>query len=124
MTTNFETLAADIEGRKAGLDADLTARAMSAIGERHPDLVPAGRTEEISVEALLHLADQLVPGWSILFRGKAQEPDGHWSCTIRETMSRDSDEFIGHGKAPDLTAALLAAILRVVSYRSRSSLQA
>lgn len=124
MTTNIRTLADEVENEESGLTDALAARAISAIRKRHPDIVPDGGTDGLSVETLLHLADQLVPGWSILLRGKAHEPDGHWSCTIRESMTRDSDEFIGRGSAPDLAAALLAAILRVVAYRSRSGLEA
>ena len=52
-------------------------------------------------------------------RGKAMEPDGHWRCTLRESASRDSDEFIGDGKGADLSSAILAAILRVIEFQAQ-----
>jgi len=98
-------------------DADV-APVLEAIRNVRPDL--AVKAEELrSVEKLLHFVDGVVPGWNILLRGRALEPDGHWRCTLRENVSRDSDEYIGTGKGACLSSAILAAILRVIDYQAQ-----
>lgn len=72
-----------------------------------------------SSDDVLHLIDVIAPGWSIRLKGKAFEPDGHWSCTLRPSETRDEDEFIGHAKGPHLANAMMGALLRVLAYRIR-----
>jgi hypothetical protein len=88
-----------------------------AIRKVRPDLAVED-AELCSVETLLHFVDRVVPGWTILLRGKALEADGHWRCTLREDVSRDSDEYIGVGKGACLSSAILAATLRVIDHQA------
>ena len=114
----------DLQGaadRGGAVEAELTEAmavpVLEAIRNARPDLVVEA-TELRSVEGLLHFVDRVVPGWSILLRGKALERDGHWHCTLREVTSRDSDEYVGVGKGAYLLSAILAAILRVIDYQT------
>lgn len=66
-----------------------------------------------STDDLLAIVNIVLPGWTVSVKGKAWQPNGHWTCSLRKTSSRDSDEFIGVGRAPTLPHALLAALLRV-----------
>ena len=59
------------------------------------------------------VADAAYPNWSIHIRGRANDRDGHWHCTLRESESRDSDAAIGVGRAPILGHAILAAVIRL-----------
>lgn len=70
-----------------------------------------------STDAALHAVDATVPGWEISIRGIAREPDGHWTCTLRETSATDEDAVIGIGRSPALPCALIAALLRVGAVR-------
>ncbi|MEM7643273.1 MAG: hypothetical protein AAF366_12170 [Pseudomonadota bacterium] len=69
-----------------------------------------------STDAVLHLIDDIVPGWTIRIKGKAMEPDGHWQCTLRRSSARDNDEFIGAGRGKVLSHALVSALLATVNY--------
>ena len=42
------------------------------------------------------VADAAYPNWSIHIRGRANDRDGHWHCTLRESESRDR-----HGNAAE-----------------------
>lgn len=59
------------------------------------------------------IADHAFPNWSVHIRGRTNEKDGHWRCTMRENDSRDSDAYIGSGKSPVLSQAILAAVMRL-----------
>lgn len=59
------------------------------------------------------IADDAYPNWSIHIRGRANDADGHWRCTLRESDSRDSDAAIGTGRSPVLGQAVLAAVMRL-----------
>lgn len=59
------------------------------------------------------IADEAYPNWTIHIRGRANDADGHWRCTLRETDSRDSDAAIGVGRSPVLGQAVLAAVIRL-----------
>lgn len=63
-------------------------------------------------EAML-IADDAYPNWSVHIRGRANDRDGHWHCTLRKSDSRDSDAAIGAGRAPVLGQAILAAVIRL-----------
>lgn len=69
---------------------------------------PIGTTDQ----AIL-IADDAYPNWSIHIRGRANDRDGHWRCTLRENDSRDSDAAIGIGRSPVLGQAILAAVMRL-----------
>jgi hypothetical protein len=59
------------------------------------------------------IADEAYPNWSIHIRGRANDSDGHWHCTLRENDSRDSDAAIGIGRSPVLGQAILSAVVRL-----------
>ncbi len=71
-----------------------------------PDLIA------MTDQAIL-IADAAYPNWSIHIRGRTNDRDGHWHCTLRENDSRDSDAVIGIGHAPVLGHAILAAVMRL-----------
>lgn len=75
----------------------------------HPELLSD------PVEAVLHVIDRCLPGWTISLKGRAAEPDGHWHCSLREG-DMDNDRVIGSGDAPTVSLALLRALLVVASY--------
>jgi len=114
---NLLAAADRIEAEETQLTNVDVAPVLEAIRKVRPDLAVTD-AELRSVEKLLHFVDRVVPGWNILLRGKALEPDGHWICTLRESVSRDSDEYIGIGKGASLSSAILAAILRVIEYQT------
>ena len=95
-----DTLAAQVLDRVGRFDA---ARA-SGVEGRDLD----------STDRLMMLVCDTLPGWTVSVKGKAWQPNGHWVCSLRKTSSRDSDEYIGVGRAPTLPHALLAALLRVI----------
>ncbi len=70
-----------------------------------------------STDRILELIYAMLPGWTVSVKGKAWQPNGHWTCSLRKTSSRDSDEYIGIGRGPTLPHSLLAALLRVVAQR-------
>ncbi len=72
-----------------------------------------------STDAALRAADGAVPAWEISLRGVALEPHGHWHCSLRETSATDDDAVIGFGEAPSAARALIAALLRIASMRTR-----
>lgn len=78
----------------------------------HPELLSE------PTEAVLHFVDRCLPGWTISLLGRAAEPDGHWSCVLRESSSRDDDSVIGAGKAPTVCLALLEALVSVAIARA------
>ena len=65
------------------------------------------------VGQLLHMIDLSLPGWTIQLTGKAQEPDGHWRCSLLETRGSDEVEVIGLGTGHAVELALLEALLHV-----------
>ena len=61
------------------------------------------------------VADDAYPNWSVQIRGRANDQDGHWRCTLRENDRRDSDAAIGIGRSPILAQAVLAAVIRLAT---------
>ncbi len=124
MTTTsrqLEELAERIEAMTE-LDGDLAKSVAATLSGFLPDAsdkAPLAPSDVTSTDPLLHLVDELAPGWSIHFRGQALEPDGHWHCTLRASDSSDDDEFIGLAKGPNLSNTLTAALMRVIAYRKR-----
>ena len=114
---DLKALADIVESSGADLAAQTEIRA--AIAAMIPGLEP-GESEFGHTDDVLHLIDQVLPEWTISLTGKAHEPNGHWTCTLRESSWRDSDALLGLGKGPQPHQALLAAMLRVMALQSES----
>ncbi|MFG5384397.1 hypothetical protein [Yoonia sp. R2-816] len=82
-----------------------------------PAKIPADRLN--TTDAAMHIADDAFPNWAVHIRGRANDKDGHWRCTLRENDSRDSDAFIGTGRSPILGQAVLAAVMRLAMVRKK-----
>ncbi|WP_417424474.1 hypothetical protein [Hoeflea sp.] len=98
------------------LDAELYADVISALQNAFPD-ENFGESGALAArhptDAALHMVNTHLPGWSITLKGKAHEADGDWSCTLRQSDSRDNDAMIGVGNGPTLALALLVAFLKL-----------
>lgn len=77
---------------------------------------PVGEADFVA--QLLHMIDICLPGWTIQLTGKAQEPDGHWRCSLRETRGSDEVEVIGLGMGRAVDVALLEALLHVAEQKA------
>lgn len=113
MTQTLPELAAEVEAALS-LEAILAEKIMAALGEACGRKVK--RPELDSTDAVLALIFALRPGWDIAIHGTANLPNGHWSCTLRSSGVRDNDPYLGVGRGPTLPHALLAALLKVLSY--------
>lgn len=70
--------------------------------------------ERIGVtDTAMHIADHAFPNWIVHIHGRANDKDGHWRCTLRESDARDDDSVIGSGRSPVLAQAVLAATMRL-----------
>lgn len=67
-------------------------------------------------DAVLRLIEEVIPGWSVHASGRALASNGRWKCTLRQSDSRDNDEFVGSGGGKVLRNAMLAALLRTARY--------
>lgn len=72
-----------------------------------------------TTDGALLVADDAYPNWSVHIHGRANDRDGHWRCTLRESDSRDNDAVIGQGRSPVLAQAVLAAVLRLADLQKR-----
>jgi len=113
----IESLLKQIENAET-LEGDVLATAAVAVREVFPDAPLHPEVLAEPVEAVLHLVDRCLPNWTIQLTGKANEPDGHWRCSLRKSRGLDEDEVIGVGSAPTVTLALLTALLRVAEMKS------
>ncbi len=95
------------------LDGALLTEAADAARLALPSLPTDSLPAPDQVDAVLHLIDLALPGWSIQLTGKAIEPDGHWRCSLRETRGSDEIEIVGLGTGPVVALALLGALLDV-----------
>ncbi len=68
-----------------------------------------------SADGAILIVDRAYPNWSIHIRGRANDKDGHWNCTLREGGTRDNDAVMGAGRSPVLAQALLAAVFRLTA---------
>ena len=102
------------------LEADLLAAAADVVRAVFPDAPHHPEVLAEPVEAVLHLIDRCLPQWSIQLTGKAQEPDGHWRCSLRKSRGSDEDEVLGVGTGPTVALALLQALLRVSLQKASS----
>ena len=105
-----------------GSDPDLAAAVLDSMKSAFPNeaelmTLEYGLTE--STEAVLHLVSLNFPNWSIKLQGHAHEPDGRWTCTLREGATGDDDVLIGIGRGPTPALALLAALLRLLEIAGR-----
>lgn len=115
----INALADQVETAGAGDAAveDRVAEALATAFGEAPGL-PAQSSEFLeTTDAALHVLDTMAPGWEISIRGIAREPDGHWTCTLRESSVTDDDAVIGIGSSPALPCALIAALLRLGAMR-------
>ncbi len=72
-----------------------------------------------STDRILTIVYGSLPGWTVSLKGKTWQPNGHWVCSLRKTSSRDSDEYVGVGRAATMPHALMGAFLRVIGQRAR-----
>lgn len=106
--------------KKLETEHDLTVadfeKVVQAMHHIFPDDVAAGSNLALllnSTDDAILVADHAFPNWNVHIRGRANDHDGHWRCTLRENDSRDSDAFIGMGRSPVLSQAILAAVIRL-----------
>ncbi len=80
----------------------------------HSDVVKGLTADYVgTTDHAMLVADDAYPDWTVHIRGRANDKDGHWRCTLRESDSRDSDAAIGVGRSPVLSQAILAAVIRL-----------
>ena len=98
---------------------DLTIADFDGVGRALCFLLPDVMKDGANVkdlgttEGAILIADDAFPNWSVNIHGRANNKDGHWHCTLRESDGRDNDAAIGSGRSPVLAQAILAAVLRV-----------
>jgi hypothetical protein len=103
----------------AALDSALLAEAAAAVRSVFPAVPALDTSESEPVEAVLHMVDLALPGWSIQLTGKAMEPNGHWRCSLRETRGSDEIDVVGLGTGAVVALALLEALLSVAEQRAK-----
>jgi hypothetical protein len=115
-TENLMDLAARIEVLPT-YDAALTRQAFDLVSRDLPEadraMIEAGSLG--SIAAVLVLIDHALPGWAVSMTGIANDVNGHWTCTLRRSGAQDDDAFIGIGKGPKLSNALLGALLKALA---------
>lgn len=74
-----------------------------------------------TTDGAMIVADEAYPNWVVHIRGRANDKDGHWHCTLRENDARDSDAVIGSGRSPVLGQAVLSAVLRLSMILSKKA---
>ncbi|WP_295317529.1 hypothetical protein [Roseobacter sp.] len=99
---------------------DLTVADLDGVARGLAFLLPdaTGTDDNLAVrmgntDAVIHIADQAFPDWTVHIHGRANDKDGHWRCTLREADARDNDAIIGSGRSPVLSQAILAATMRL-----------
>lgn len=117
MDKRLANLADEIEA-SLYLEEELAERTVAAINEM-PGGADFTKSCLDSTDKVLSLIYAMKPGWTVSSRGKASMPNGHWRCTLRESASRDNDEYIGIGRGPTLPHSLMASLLRVLALASR-----
>lgn len=114
MDKKLAALAEDTEAALT-IDDELAERLTGAIDRIFQRTLE--RSDLDSTDRVLGLVYATKPGWSVSIRGAASTPNGHWRCTLRRSMARDNDEYIGVGRGPTLPHALLAALLKAEAFR-------
>ncbi len=72
-----------------------------------------------SADGAILVVDHAYPNWTVHIRGRANDKDGHWRCTLREGDTRDNDAVMGAGRSPVLAQAILAAVFRLTANLKR-----
>ncbi|NKB28191.1 MAG: hypothetical protein GKR99_11780 [Rhodobacteraceae bacterium] len=120
--SDLEALAEEIE-RLPEYDPALTRRAFDLVEIAMPQvdrqLIEADALG--TVDAVVLLIDHEFPGWSLRMDGIANERNGHWHCTLRRSTTRDNDAFIGIGKGPKLSNALIGALLKSLARKAKAA---
>lgn len=116
MDRKLVALAEDIEAALE-IGDDLAGRIQSAVSGFSDTRL--ARSDLESTDAVLGLIHEVKPGWSLSIRGKASTPNGHWRCTLRQSSSRDNDEYLGVGQGPTLPHALMACLLKTMAFAAR-----
>ncbi len=104
------------------LDPDLEVAVLDGMNAAFPGKAIWAAHQPSPLEAtdeVLRLVDIVLPNWSISLTGLANETDGRWTCTLREIGVLDNDEIIGVGKAPSISLAIIAAVLKVAILRAK-----
>lgn len=114
MDKGLALLAEEVEA-SLDLDDDLAARALAAVNP-HLGEAKMARADIDSTDAVLDAIYAARPGWSVSIRGTMSHPNGHWRCTLRRSLGRDNDDYLGVGRGPTLPHALLAALLKAISF--------
>ncbi|MGB6229855.1 MAG: hypothetical protein WBF53_06985 [Litorimonas sp.] len=116
-SSELDVLIHDLETRHDMYVANLDG-AVNALAALLPGAVTKDLTAErlSTTDGVMHVADEAYPNWSVNIHGRANETDGHWRCTLRRSDSRDNDSVIGSGRAPVLSQAILAAVLRLAAH--------
>ena len=113
MDQKLAALAEDVEAALT-LQEHLAERVLEVIRTRATISVEAADLD--STDRVLEVIYALKPGWSVTVRGTARQPNGHWRCTLRRSSERDNDEYVGVARGPTLPHALLAALLKALSF--------
>ncbi|MCK8462463.1 hypothetical protein MUY35_01200 [Aliiroseovarius sp. S1339] len=110
----LDILIDELEGREAMTVADFDA-VVHALEFLLPGKTADGLTSQVigTTDGAIHVADEAYPNWVVHIRGRANDRNGHWRCTLREGDARDNDAAIGMGRSPVLAQAILAALLRL-----------
>ncbi len=110
----LDILISELEGANEMSVADFEG-VVHALEYLLPKTVTKGLTAQGigSTDGAMHVADAAYPNWVVHIRGRANDRNGHWRCTLREDDSRDNDAAMGAGRSPVLAQAILAAILRL-----------
>ena len=94
-------------------DLDGVARGLRFLFSDQERLAGLSAKDVSGAEQAIHIADLAFPNWSVNIHGRANEKDGHWRCSLRESDARDNDAAIGIGRSPVLSQAILAATMRL-----------
>jgi hypothetical protein len=114
MDKGLALLAEEVEASLV-LDDDLAERALKVVNELSAEH-KIGRADLDSTDKVLGIIYAVRPGWSVSIRGTMSRPNGHWRCTLRRSLGRDNDDYLGVGRGPTLQHSLLAALLKAMSF--------
>lgn len=114
MNKELVALAEDVEAALT-LEPQLADRVLSVINALGLNL-DMNREDLDSTDQVMALIYAARPGWSVSIKGKVNLPNGHWRCTLRQSTSRDNDEYLGVGRGPTLPHSLLAALIKAMSF--------
>ncbi len=115
MDLELAALAEDVEAALT-LQEHLADRVISRLSGRTD--MTLQRLDLDSTDRVLELIYEIKPGWSVSVRGTARQPNGHWRCTLRQSSTKDNDEYLGVARGPTLPHALLASLLKALSFSS------